>query len=387
MISDSPTPQHQALLVVANFVEVYLARQGHDGPVGINYLEKIQTPMLPSLFGAMLAGVDYVLMGAGIPRAIPGILDRFSQGKSAELSIHVEGADRADHFAVSFDPESFTGGRVPWLRRPKFLAIIASQSLAKILVSKSTGRVDGFIVEGPTAGGHNAPPRGAMRLDANGEPIYGERDRPDLEVMCDIGLPFWLAGSYGTPERLRAAIEAGAAGVQVGTAFAFCRESGLSPSLRHRIVALAREGQAQVRTDPRASPAGFPFKVLQLAGSISEEPVYLERHRVCDLGYLRHAYKRPDGTLGWRCPAEDIEAFVKKGGDLAEAAGRKCVCNGLLANVGLEQVRKDGTVERPLVTSGDEVRRITEFLQLPEDGEYAARDVIEYLMAGVPATI
>ena len=26
--------------MVANFVEVWLAKEGHDGPVGINYLEK-----------------------------------------------------------------------------------------------------------------------------------------------------------------------------------------------------------------------------------------------------------------------------------------------------------------------------------------------------------
>ena len=32
--------------IIANFVEVYLAREGHDNPVGINYLEKIQTPHL-----------------------------------------------------------------------------------------------------------------------------------------------------------------------------------------------------------------------------------------------------------------------------------------------------------------------------------------------------
>ena len=66
----SHTPSHEQLelLVAANFVEVYLAKAGHHGPVGINFLEKIQTPLLPSLFGAMLAGVDYVLMGAGIPR-------------------------------------------------------------------------------------------------------------------------------------------------------------------------------------------------------------------------------------------------------------------------------------------------------------------------------
>src|SRR5689334_24984564 len=42
------------LCVVANFVEVTLAREGHDNAVGINYLEKIQVPHLPSLYGAML---------------------------------------------------------------------------------------------------------------------------------------------------------------------------------------------------------------------------------------------------------------------------------------------------------------------------------------------
>ncbi|MCA9803739.1 MAG: nitronate monooxygenase, partial [Cyanobacteria bacterium HKST-UBA02] len=46
------------ITVAANFVEVFLAKEGHDGLVGINYLEKIQLPTLPSLFGALLAGVD-----------------------------------------------------------------------------------------------------------------------------------------------------------------------------------------------------------------------------------------------------------------------------------------------------------------------------------------
>ncbi len=63
------------LTIMANFVEVWLAKEGHDGAVGINFLAKVQMPTLPSLYGAMLAGVDYVLMGAGIPREIPGALD------------------------------------------------------------------------------------------------------------------------------------------------------------------------------------------------------------------------------------------------------------------------------------------------------------------------
>jgi nitronate monooxygenase len=32
------------LCIVANFVEISLAREGHDNPVGINYLEKIRFP-------------------------------------------------------------------------------------------------------------------------------------------------------------------------------------------------------------------------------------------------------------------------------------------------------------------------------------------------------
>jgi NAD(P)H-dependent flavin oxidoreductase YrpB (nitropropane dioxygenase family) len=67
---DSPR-ELQELCLVANFVEVTLAREGHRHPVGINYLEKIQPPHLPSLYGARLAGVGYVLMGAGIPLKVP----------------------------------------------------------------------------------------------------------------------------------------------------------------------------------------------------------------------------------------------------------------------------------------------------------------------------
>ena len=57
--------------MVANFVEVYLASEGHDGMVGINYLEKTQLATPYAIYGAMLAGVDFVLMGAGLPREIP----------------------------------------------------------------------------------------------------------------------------------------------------------------------------------------------------------------------------------------------------------------------------------------------------------------------------
>ena len=41
MPTTAPSADWQALCVVANFVEVFLAREGHTNPVGINFLEKI----------------------------------------------------------------------------------------------------------------------------------------------------------------------------------------------------------------------------------------------------------------------------------------------------------------------------------------------------------
>ena len=37
--------------------EVYLAKEGHDGLVVVNYLEKIQLPTLPSLLDRTMTGL------------------------------------------------------------------------------------------------------------------------------------------------------------------------------------------------------------------------------------------------------------------------------------------------------------------------------------------
>jgi nitronate monooxygenase len=370
--------------VAASFVEIFLAKDGHNGDVGINLLEKIQLGTLPTLFGAMLAGTAYVLMGAGIPRSIPGVLDRFAAGQPAELKIDVEGEIEGDQFVHRFDPAAFSGGNAPQLTRPRFLAIVSSATLATTLARKSNGRVDGFIVEGDKAGGHNAPPRGLLQLTAKGEPLYGLRDVPDLEKIRALGLPFWLAGVGTSPEKLAEAIQLGATGLQIGTAFAFSNESGISPDLKRHVLDLSRVGKACVFTDPVASPTGFPFKVVQIDGSISAANVYAERPRICDMGYLRHPYRKSDGTVGYRCPSEPVEDYLRKGGTEAETAGRKCVCNGLMATVGLGQTRKTVGDEPTLVTAGNEIENLTQHLPMGASG-YSATDVIRYLLGEQPA--
>jgi nitronate monooxygenase len=366
------------LCILANFVEVNLARQDHDNPVGINYLEKIQIPHLPSLYGAMLAGVEYVLMGAGIPIKIPGVLDRLANHEPASYELQVTGAQDGDDTTITFAPRDFAEGELTPLLRPKFLAIVASNTLATTLLKRANGRIDGFVVEGPVAGGHNAPPRGKLQLNEAGEPIYGERDKVDLGKMRELSLPFWLAGGYGTAKKLRQALAEGAAGVQVGTAFAFCAESGLREDYKQSLLKKATSGEAKIFTDPFASPTGYPFKTAQLEGTVSEREIYLARPRICDLGYLREAFRTAAGTIDYRCAGEPVTAYLSKGGKVEDTVGRKCLCNALVANIGLSQVR-GGYFERGLVTSGDELNEIPSFL-LPNSPIYNAADVISKIL-------
>lgn len=368
----------QQLTMLANFVEVHLAKEGHTGLVGINLLTKVQLPNLASLYGAMLAKVDYVLMGAGIPREIPGVLDALAEHRPASMRFDVEGLGADEPAFMTLDPrECGVDPGVP-IARPQFLPIVSANSLATTLARKANGTVQGFIVEGPTAGGHNAPPRGEARFNERGEPLYGSRDDVDMSKMRDLGLPFWIAGGAGSPQHLVDALKVGAAGVQVGTLFAFCEESGFDPDLKQEVLEHAARGEVDVVTDPRASPTGYPFKVVRWGSNDTTQP---ERLRLCDLGYLRVAYKRADGRIGFRCAAEPVQDYVRKGGAIEDTEGRHCLCNALTANVGHPQLRVSGEQEPPLITSGDDLKTISTFLA--GRTSYSAGDVIDYMLGWI----
>lgn len=369
------------LALAANFTEVWLAKQGHAGVVGINMLEKIQTANTSAILGAMLAGVDYVIMGAGVPREIPKLITDFAAGRPGRLTIDVADATR-EHVA-ELDPVAYLGDDLPALRRPKFLAIVSVHVLATYLNRDPVTRPDGFVIEGPRAGGHSAPPRGRMVLDEAGEPIYGAKDLADLAKISQLGLPFWLAGAYASPEKVAEARAAGAAGVQIGTLFAMASESGLLPSLRDRLLGELSAGTLVVRNDPRASPTGFPFKVAELSDTLAVDDKYAARERICDLGYLRSPVEKPDGTVSYRCASEPVHMFTRKGGEVADTVGRKCLCNALMANIGLGQLRRSGYVEQPAVTLGQELEGSRRLIEL-HPGGWTARQAIDWLLSAEP---
>lgn len=368
----------QRALICANYALVKMAKEGHSSPIAVNYLEKIQTPRLYEMFGAMLAGVDYVLMGAGIPRQVPGVLDRLANLEVANYYLEVEGA-RPNEFSMRFNPldlipERYVEKIRNQIKRPRFLAIISSNTLAEVLTDpkRVSGKVDGFIVETPIAGGHNAPPRNKIE--------YGEKDKVNFAELAKLGLPFYIAGGYASPEMLTEAKKLGAKGIQVGSIFAMSRESGLKEELREALTRLAYTGELKIFTDFRASPSTYPFKVAELLRTLYEEALYEERERVCDIGYLRHAYKHRSGVVAFRCPSEDVAKYLAKGGKEEDTVGRKCICNGLIAGADYAQIY-NGQKELPIVTLGDDYRFIRKLIHRKNQG-YSAWDVVYYLLNG-----
>jgi NAD(P)H-dependent flavin oxidoreductase YrpB (nitropropane dioxygenase family) len=360
-----------SLTICANFALVWLAKEGHDNPVSINYLEKVAMSHVYSITGAMLAGVDFITMGAGIPLKIPDVIDAIAENGTASYRVPIVGIGKnVRSHTINFNPEIFFGDKLPTMKKPGFIPIVASSALAGILAEELSGRIFGFVVEEPTAGGHNAPPRGKNKK------VYGPKDEVVYSKIANLGLPFWIGGSKASPEGLESALKVGASGIQVGSIFALCEESGMDPKIRKEICKLGFEGKGKldIRTDMHFSPTGFPFKVLNLPGTLSDPEIYKNRIRKCDQGGLITLFEKQDGSIGYRCPAESVKVFISKGGDETDTVDRGCLCNGLISTAGLGE--KD---EPPIITLGDDVSFLP-FLMTDKNSPIYVKKVLSYLL-------
>ncbi|HAH05290.1 MAG TPA: 2-nitropropane dioxygenase [Elusimicrobia bacterium] len=364
-----PPRDVQILTIAATFSHIWRTKRLAPGrPVGINFLRKIERVMVYGLYGAMLAGADWIVVGAGDPSDIPGLLDKLAAHEAVELPMQVATVPLGT-YKIRFDPKDIVGPDLPPPPRPAFLAIISSHLQAQGLASSPRTRPEGFVVEGPLAGGHNAPPQKKMK-DARGYYVYGPEDDADLGVVAEVGLPFWVAGGRGQPLKPSTA-EGPLRGRQIGTIFALSDASGMAPALRRQALELIWHQQLEVVTDVRASPSTFPFKVALLPGSMADPAVYAARKRVCNVGQLRSW--RPMEEMTGLCPASDPALYKKRGGAAWRTDGAMCLCNGLLATCGLPQPGEQG-----LVTLGD-ITPVRELQRRLRKIEYSTQEAIAYL--------
>ena len=349
-------PEAQELLVLGAFVEVWLAKDGAVGPVGIDILASIRMASPTTLYGAMLAGADHVLVTGEVPRRFPVLIDRLVRHRAVSLPVPVEGDPEAGH-SITLDPAALLGVDLAPLPRPRLLAVLSPAEVPEVLDMDPDDRPDGLVLEGETDEG--------IRL-----------------ALAEADLPYWLAGTAGTPEALAAARASGAAGIRVESLASLSSDSDLVPELRARLLGLLRAGDLEVRADHRVSPTGTPFTVAQVPGTLSEPELAAARPRLCDLGYLRTPFLNERGSVGYRCSAEPEHVAERKGVAAAEISGRGCLCNSLVAAIGLAQVRADGYVEQPLVTLGLDLDGAHRLVEVYPDG-WTAAQAVAWLVAGI----
>ncbi len=202
------------LLIITGYAEVWLAKEGHAGKVFINFLKKVELPLIYTMYGAMLAGVDGVIVGAGNPDGLPAVRSKLAEHQTVNSDLQVLYRESGESFHVPFNPRLVADGKLAQrpLQRPAFLAIVSLENLVEALAKSQTEPPDGFVIEHHTAGGHNAPPQGPLIKDSKGQPQYSEQDEPDLEVIRKAGIPFWLAGGYSNHQQWKQALVAGAVG-------------------------------------------------------------------------------------------------------------------------------------------------------------------------------
>ena len=369
--------------IVANFVEVYLAREGpRQSRSASTTSRRSRRRTCRRIYGAMLAGVDYVLMGAGIPLKIPGVLDASPTTSRRRIRCTWSARRRATTRRCTSTRATSSRATLPPLTRPRFLPIIASNTLAVTLLRKANGRVDGFIIEGPTAGGHNAPPRGKLTLNERGEPSTASATSSTSRRCASSGLPFWLAGGYGGAGRAAAGARAGAAGVQVGTAFAFCEESGLRDDYKQALLEQVGRGDGAASSPTRSRRRRVSRS--RSSSSRARSPTrrcISARPRICDLGYLREAYRTPDGAIGFRCPSEPVSVYVVEGrrGRRTRRAASASATRSWPRPARRKRAPRARSWRPASCTSGDDLTGIARFMR-PGSTSYTAADVIRVLL-------
>jgi len=328
------------LSTIASFTEVSLAKEGHRGKMAENVMWKIPQTVLPTIYGAMLAGIDLLACGAGVPMELAEIVLKIRRGESLYYAA-LYGTGTSAELQVIDGTAEF----LERFERPKLAVILSNFAFCgKIKENwwKNHRMVPDFIViEGYEAGGHNAPPRNKREHteEEDGVETY-------FNKVLALGIPVIVAGAFkygGNRKDLRYWRRKGAYGIQVGSRFALCEESPFLPKVKKRIIANNRRGRTKIVTSKR-SPTGYPWKEVQLNGTLSSMSVYNKRKRRCLYGYLRKGHKvmvNGKEIEVLTCPAMPVETYIRlhpektRAECLAECAGVICLCEALPSNVGV----------------------------------------------------
>lgn len=276
--------------------EIALSK-ARGGFAGINIMVALVRDFENSVRGAIDAGADFIISGAGLPMSLPAI----QSPKDTAL--------------------------IPIVSSHRALSLICRRW------ARAKYRPDAVVLEGPLAGGH----LGFKCEDVDRPDQQLEELLPQVKEVAQANgdFPVIVAGGIYSHEDIARFQSLGADGVQMGTRFLATEESSATAAYKAAVLS-ATEHDIMLATDP-GSPCGLPIRVLRCSPQLRDLKVRLPN---CDKGYLLRKDKKGKFTV---CPARDSNEH------------HLCICNGLLSSAGYNP--ED---EKPLYTVGTNAARITE---------------------------
>ena len=286
----------------AAYEEVSLSKSA-GGFAGINIMCALVRDYEDSVRGALDAGADAIISGAGLPMSLPAI----QAPKDTAL--------------------------IPIVSSPRALELICKKW------ERLGARPDAVVLEGPLAGGHLGFKMDQVDLECN---ILENLLPPVKDMAKKYGdFPIIVAGGIYTYQDITRFLKMGADGVQMGTRFLATEESSASEAYKQAVVR-AKEEDIVVAHDP-GSPCGLPFRVIK------QSPMYVSalkklRKPKCDKGYV--LLKDAEGKFS-KCPAKESNEH------------HFCICNGLLSSAGYNPDK-----EEALYTVGTSAYRIDKIVSV-----------------------
>ena len=286
----------------AAYEEVSLAKAS-GGFAGINIMVALLRDYEASVRGALDAGADFIISGAGLPLSLPAI----QPPKDTAL--------------------------IPIVSSARALEIICKKW------EKLGYRPDAVVLEGPLAGGHLGFKADQIDIESNKlENLFP----PVMDAAKKYGgIPVIVAGGIYTHADIVRFLEMGASGVQMGTRFLATEESSASPEYKQAVIAV-KEEDIIIALDP-GSPCGLPFRVIRQS-PMYQSAIQKLREPKCNKGYV--LLKDADGKFS-RCPAKESNEH------------HFCICNGLLSSAGYNPEK-----EEPIYTVGATAWRVDRILSV-----------------------
>jgi nitronate monooxygenase len=288
----------------AAYEEISLSKAG-GGFAGINIMVALLQTHDATVEGAIDAGADFIISGAGLPLRLPLIK------KPGETAL------------------------IPIVSSPRALELICKKW------ERAGYRPDAVVLEGPLAGGH---------LGFKFEELYLESNRlenlfPPVKEMAEKhgGFPVIVAGGIYDHNDIVEFLKMGADGVQMGTRFLVTRESSATDAYKQAVID-ARKEDILVAHNP-GSPSGLPFMVIKQSG-MYQSALSRKRKPLCNKGYMLRPDR--DGVFN-QCDSR------------LESGNSFCICNGLLSSAGYNP-----DLEEPLYTVGANGYRIDRLTTVQE---------------------